>query len=410
MRNLKYLWIAGAFIFIIKMLYADPYVDETWLGSGNEWCQFVIIADPHIGAEFSDYGTPGWNDSPPDINNEGYDAAILRGVVNWINTHRISERIRFVIVLGDLTQSAEISELLKAREILNNLEAPWIPLLGNHDVWPYISASNKAPEDLSDSYFHNIFASQYQYLAAVLPNFVKCPVPIWNWEVDPDHNSYFQNFAFDYPTGNKIWHFICLDFNARDDAPNGKGVAGEADLHTLNMDNQTSSIKIYNTDSRGVILYDEANPASYEGRSEVLFDNDPDLRNNYIQNDAASSIRLVGNCTIQLHRDVNYKGSIVKTSTNISDLGASAYQFNDKTSSVKVNNGYLGGHLIVYEDVNYGGKAEIFIASDRYLPENYIGNDKISSFIITGPCKVTFYKDVNFGGAALLYNIASGDH
>ncbi|MEO0228119.1 MAG: T9SS type A sorting domain-containing protein [candidate division WOR-3 bacterium] len=394
----------------IKFVYPDPYVDETWLGSGNEYCQFVIISDPHIGIGFSDYSTPGWNDSPPDVNNEGYSAAILRAVCNWINAHRISERIRFVIITGDLTQSAEISEMKKAEEILNTLQVPWIPLIGNHDVWPYTDGTS-APEELSDSYFNNIFDSQYQYLVSALPNFTKCPTPVWNWEVDPDHNSYFQDFAFDYPTGNKIWHFICLDFNARDNAPAGlPGVAPEADLHKLDMDNKISSIRVYNSDSRGVILYDGASPSSWEGKSEVFFSNDADLGSNWIGNDCASSIRIVGNCTVRLHKDVDYKGSIVKTSTSISNLGSSSYNFNDKASSIAVSNGALHGHLVVYEDIKRGGHSEIFIASDHYLTGNYIGNDKISSFEIWGPCKVTFYKDVNFGGDALSYDVSSGDY
>ena len=69
----------------------------------------------------------------------------LRESVNQINQNINTYNIRFVVVLGDFTNSAELSELNKAKDILNELQVPWVPLIGNHDVWPY-SPIDEAPE------------------------------------------------------------------------------------------------------------------------------------------------------------------------------------------------------------------------------------------------------------------------
>jgi hypothetical protein len=415
-NKIKYRFIIIKLIVIIVCLSTQLYGEENtkatlspnviygpYLGTGNNQFTIAIIADPHIGDGISDYGTPGWNDAPPNYD-QGEAAIKLRNTVNWINNNKTLFNIKYVFIIGDLTESGEISELSKAYEILNTLEIPWIPLIGNHDVWPYIDANNKAPEEISDSYFNNIFAPQYERLSRTLLNFVKCPVPTWNWEVNPHHFSYFQNFAFDSPYGD--WHFICLDFNSRDDATNGQGVNPGGALYAFNINDKVSSIRVRNSDSRGVILYENANPN--EGKSQTFFNNVSSLEGSFIGNDRASSIRIIGNCTVRLHKDANYKGSIIRTSTNISDLNSSAYAFNDKTSSIKIENGQLAGHLEVYQHNDYGGRKEIFIASDRYLYGNYIGNDAISSFKIFGPCRVTFYKDAEFKGSSITYDIPSG--
>ncbi|MCX7995926.1 MAG: metallophosphoesterase [candidate division WOR-3 bacterium] len=378
-----------------------------YLGNGNNQFSIAIIADPHVGDAIADYGTPGWNDTPFNYD-QGSAAVNLRNTVNWINTHKNVHNIKYVFILGDLTESAEISELRKAYEILNTLQVPWIPLIGNHDVWPYIDANNKAPEELSDSYFNSIFGAHYDYLSSFLPNFRKCPLPIWNWEVNPGHYSYFQNFAFDAGYGD--WHFICIDFNSRDDANNGQGVDCGGALYALNMNDKVSSIKVKGTNSKGVIVYEHSNPEVNEGKSQTFFNSTPTLEGSHIGNDNASAIRIIGDCTVRLHKDANYKGSIVRTSTDIPDLSSSAYQFNDRTSSIKITNAKLSGRLEVYKDANYGGRKEIFIASDRYLYGNYIGNDEISSFKIYGPCRVTFYKDANFSGASLTYDISANQN
>jgi hypothetical protein len=150
--------------------------------------------------------------------------------VDVINANSASQNIAFVAVLGDLTDSAEMSELYKTRDILNELCVPWIPVIGNHDVWPH-SGTSEAPEVGANSagtdfYFNEVFRSQYGLLSAIFGNWEKESVPVWNPEVDPAHYGYFQNFAFDF----NGYHFIGLDFNSRARSV-GYGVWPEPDLY-----------------------------------------------------------------------------------------------------------------------------------------------------------------------------------
>jgi hypothetical protein len=221
--------------YLIKLTVKDDE-DQTATTSKTlkvwEKWSFVFITDIHIGGYYvykwyisKDYDSVGWNDN--GVGEETVATQNLREIVQEINSHIEEYNIAFVVVGGDLTDSGEISEFNKAVEILNKLKVPWIPMMGNHDVWPYTSAENKAPEEQSDRYFNDIFVSKYQELSNLFQNWTKATVPVWNPETNPNHYSYFQNFAFDY----KGYHLIFLDFNARDDAPSGKGVMAEGDLH-----------------------------------------------------------------------------------------------------------------------------------------------------------------------------------
>lgn len=193
---------------------------------------FAQITDLHIGEGFDDYGTAGYEDSPPP-GDVGASAVALRNSVNWINANCDKRWIRFVIITGDITDSAEKSELLKAKEILDSLSVPYVPMLGNHDVWPYTaSAGTQFP--IGDRYFSEVFGSQFEKLKDLLPGWDDGTrsTPIWNGEADSASGadvgcvSYFQNFAFDYGG----YHFICSDFNTRNFAINGKGAMPEGDL------------------------------------------------------------------------------------------------------------------------------------------------------------------------------------
>jgi 3',5'-cyclic AMP phosphodiesterase CpdA len=45
---------------------------------------------------------------------------------------------------------------------------PYVPILGNHDVWPY-TGSTEAPYPFGDQYFKEVFASTFNNLQSVMP-------------------------------------------------------------------------------------------------------------------------------------------------------------------------------------------------------------------------------------------------
>jgi hypothetical protein len=186
----------------------------------DEW-SFAVITDLHIGRLPGDwerdYGSPGWvtDESGPDYQT----TERLKKAVSLINDNMIKYNITFVVVLGDMTDSAEISEFSKAKETLQDLEAPWIPVIGNHDVHPFSSLATGHSGDTSGIYFNNAFESQYEELSSEFANFTKAPLPT--------DELYLQNFAFDY--GGH--HFMFLDWNSRTPMPGLPWVYSAAELH-----------------------------------------------------------------------------------------------------------------------------------------------------------------------------------
>ncbi len=196
---------------------------------GSQWqYSFVHLTDVHIGegAPGDDYGTAGYydNTAPADA---GDPLIRLRKSVYWINDHIQDLKIHFVVITGDLSESAEVSELLRCKQVLDSLEVPYIPVMGNHDAWPLsqgIEESWPAGDSLLNQVFEDAYLSASQYF------------PQWDdgtrlnriWH--PDHNCYswFQNFSFDYGS----YHFIFADFNSRaHDLGVFNGSAADAELH-----------------------------------------------------------------------------------------------------------------------------------------------------------------------------------
>ena len=187
-------------------------------------------------------------------------------VVRLNNDSDLNNDIEFVIVLGDLIHGVTQDFFATKDEAgyrheynlikmeLERLEKPrpegagihYIPLVGNHDVWclydmyshndtfpDYPEALFAARDDEGEGGY---FGSQYDELSQVLTGWIGQPPPVPNpYRGDHPDTIYFQNFAFDYGP----YHFICLDFCARDDFdPVGLGIPpglkkfwGHADLH-----------------------------------------------------------------------------------------------------------------------------------------------------------------------------------
>ena len=187
----------------------------------------AVITDIHIGEGHRDYGSAGYEDQGGD---EDKLTARIREAVMRINAGAKANNILFTMVLGDLTDSAERSEYVKSRSILDGLAMPYFPVLGNHDMWPYIKKTDgthtQADKAVGDKVFQETFSATFKQLSGEFPGLTKAPAPTTNPQ--HKHASYFQNYAFDL----KGFHFIVLDFVTRAPAPQGyAGVDGEAELH-----------------------------------------------------------------------------------------------------------------------------------------------------------------------------------
>ena len=206
----------------------------------QKW-SFAIITDLHIGRGYEDYDGEGYGPDDEkgfkDSQFEGEDYYLtqrLKNVVNWIikNQTKIecgSEKcpIQFLVVLGDIGDSGEKSEFLKAKMILDKLnfyDIPYIPVFGNHDVWPWVEGKN-AQNPLGENYFEEIFLDENNIN-------IKLARKMLNWQRDLDHQNY-KNSTFSFRGIN----FIGLDFNSREKfMKKGPGVGADAVLNEINKE------------------------------------------------------------------------------------------------------------------------------------------------------------------------------
>ncbi len=115
-----------------------------------------------------------------------------------------------VFILGDIAWGNDGKHVLEAKEILDRLTVPYIPLIGDNDI-----ISNPYGE----LHFAEIFEPQYILLSTLLQNWQKTPVHVWNPELE--RNSYLQNFSFDF----RGIHFVATDWVSRQ--------AEDAELHNF---------------------------------------------------------------------------------------------------------------------------------------------------------------------------------
>jgi len=194
---------------------------------------FAIITDVHVGRGFEDYGAEGWVDydlstgqakeckKDPQTGeekcNEGefnWVTDRLMAVVNWLNANYQKENIKFLVILGDISDSAEMSEFFMAKKILDNLEIPYVPLIGNHDIWSNVKDPDCWDINSTDGeiYFEKIFWRD-QYNKKNIDALKELFKDKWQRQrvaTKPIH--LLQNYAFSYQGIN----FIASDYARRD--------------------------------------------------------------------------------------------------------------------------------------------------------------------------------------------------
>ncbi len=209
-----------------------PSVDSADSSPPAERCafSFAILTDTHIGEGIQDYGGAGWDDAQ-EGDTASDSEALLASAVAEINTAaQTTAGPAFVVVLGDLTDSGERSELERSRELLEALEIPWLPLLGNHEVWPYAwdtssDSWGEAEEPHGDALMLEVFEDSFAQAAADIPSLVQAPAV---WVLEHEADTPFVSFAFSH-CGVR---FVALDTNTRTHAPEGyPGIGPEAALY-----------------------------------------------------------------------------------------------------------------------------------------------------------------------------------
>jgi hypothetical protein len=190
---------------------------------------FALLTDTHVGEGVPDYGTEGWDDGEGALT--GGNADTLRGAVRRVNERAGELDLRFALVLGDLTDSGERSDFEAVRAILGELELPWLPLLGNHDVWPFAFPGedrrlSSAESAVGDAWFLDTFEECFERFSEDLAPVSLASAPTWNPAQGMDAS--FVNFSFDY----EGLHVIALDFVSREPAYEGDPGSGPSgDLH-----------------------------------------------------------------------------------------------------------------------------------------------------------------------------------
>ena len=123
----------------------------------------------------------------------------LKAAVKYINKIRDEENLKLVGILGDIAWSS-IEYIERAKNELDKLVIPYVPLVGNNDVNRW-SGGDKA--------FHTVFKPQYELLSIILEGWEKTPLPL----VEPGTTQelYLQNYAYDFH-GLRI---ICCDWSSR---------------------------------------------------------------------------------------------------------------------------------------------------------------------------------------------------
>jgi hypothetical protein len=156
--------------------------------------------------------------------------------------------------------------------------------------------------------------------------------------------------------------------------------------------------------SEGVYLYEHRN---FGGRCLRFTADAPDL-SAFNFNNAASSIRVVGNYTGVLYVDQNYSNLASAYSVDSGNLDGSVVD-EDRASAIRVIRGYRqsgdetcrGDGVYLYEGTRYTGRCVRYTGDESDLADQ-VFNNQASSVRIVGGYTARLYVDQNYGGAEVL--------
>jgi predicted MPP superfamily phosphohydrolase len=182
----------------------------------------VVIGDPQVGRE---KGIVNWWDAifykfagvPTDqlVVGKGIEKR-LEEAIRKINS--MESKPDFVVIVGDLTETADQEQFNRVNEILSKLNVPYLLLLGNHDIWPYKRDTNgkvvyNAQGPIMVKEFEDLFKD----------SFVSFPYPTEKQDKD------FQNYSFIIDDTK----FVVVDNVNRKRSPFGlPGALGLSKLHS----------------------------------------------------------------------------------------------------------------------------------------------------------------------------------
>ncbi len=159
-----------------------------------------------------------------------------------------------------------------------------------------------------------------------------------------------------------------------------KFTADVADLSTVAFNNAASSIRIIG-DWTATLYVDQ----NYGNVASSFTRDDPDLSNDAVGSNRASSLRVQrgttpeanrcdGGAGVYLYEHVQYQGRCLKFTSDVADL--STLGFNNLASSIAVVGNWAA---TLYIDQNFGGASSTFTGNDPELGNDTIGNDRASS-------------------------------
>jgi len=147
---------------------------------------FAVLADPHLGR--NSLIVNWWDRYIPQSDKEVVGESIAERLKKFVRVVNSEKDVRLVVSVGDNTESISPSQTQLLKEIMSGLNVPWLPIPGNHDMWPYERDFSgqilwEAKEVLQFSSFKKIFNEEFEKLTD----------RVGDWQ---EQNGRLANFSF----------------------------------------------------------------------------------------------------------------------------------------------------------------------------------------------------------------------